>query len=76
MRKIAVLLDGGELDQLDEYIDNLNPTELEAFKYTPAVSCDVERSLSQYKSVLNDTRRSFTFDNLRVHVIMYCNPFK
>lgn len=59
----------------DEYIDTLSPAELEAFKYAPAVSCDVERTFSDYKLVLEDTRRSFVFDNLRKHVIIHCNKF-
>lgn len=47
-------LSGGTLDMPNEYIENLSPTELEAFKHAPAVSCDVERTFSLYKRVLED----------------------
>lgn len=69
------ILNGGLPENPCEYIDNLNPTKLEAFKYAPAVSCDVERTFSQYKRVLEDCRRSFIFENLRKHVIIHCNDF-
>lgn len=75
LRKISGVLNGAKLDGPNDYIDNLNPTQLEAFKYAPAVSCDVERSFSGYKRVLEDSRRSFLFDNLRKHVIIHCNKF-
>lgn len=43
------------------------------FKYAPVVSADVERSFSRYKNVLSENRRSLTFDNLRMLVVVYCN---
>lgn len=75
LRKISQLLNGEELSEPDEYIDNLTPNELAAFKYAPTVSCDVERTFSAYKRVLEDCRRSFIFENLRMHVIIHCNKF-
>lgn len=74
LQKIAVVL-GGEVDVPDAYIDKLSPNELEAFKCAPLVSCDVERTFSGYKRILEDCRRSFVFDNLRKHVIIHCNKF-
>lgn len=59
----------------DEEIKELTPVELEAFKYAPITSCDVERSFSVYKRVLEDCRRAFVFDNLKKHVIIHCNRF-
>lgn len=75
LQQIALVLNGEKLNQPDNYIDSLCPTELEAFKYAPVVSCDVERSFSQYKQILQDCRRSFVFENLRKHLIIYCNKF-
>lgn len=75
LRDISIILSGEKLDKRNEYIDSLSPAEMEAFKYAPAVSCDVERTFSHYKRVLEDTRRSFVFDNLRKHVIIHCNKF-
>lgn len=75
LRKILNIINGDQPDNPNEYIDSLTPAELEAFKYAPAVSCDVERTFSQYKRVLEDCRRSFVFENLRKHVIIYCNKF-
>lgn len=75
LEKIARILEDGVCDQTDEYIDGLNPLELEAFKYAPVTSCDVERSFSAYKRVLEDCRRSFVFENLIKHVVIHCNKF-
>lgn len=43
------------------------------FKYAPITSCDVERSFSRYKTILSDNRRGFSFDNLKMHVVISCN---
>jgi hypothetical protein len=43
-------------------------------KYTPVVSCDVERSFSPYKAIFRENRQSFEFSNLRMHVVAACNP--
>jgi hypothetical protein len=45
------------------------------FKYCPITSCDVERSFSRYKNLLEDNRRSFLLENLERHMIIYCNNF-
>lgn len=75
LEKIARILEDGARGQPVEFIDGLNPSELEAFKYAPVTSCDVERSFSAYKRVLEDCRRSFVFDNLKKHVVIHCNKF-
>jgi hypothetical protein len=50
------------------------------FKYCPVMSCDVERSFSAFKFILNDKRHSFTMDHLEQHFVIYCyenyNSFK
>ena len=44
---------------------------LAQIKFFPIASCDVERSFSDYKSILTDKRTSFTPENLEMHVICY-----
>jgi hypothetical protein len=43
----------------------LSANNLTLFKYSPVTSCNVERSLSRYKVLLSDNRRSFHFDGLK-----------
>jgi len=74
LRKISQVING-EKDVSHEYVDKLTPLELEAFKHAPVVSCDVERTFSHYKRVLEDSRRSFIFENLKSHVVIHCNKF-
>lgn len=75
LRKISQVLNGETLNISEEYINNLTPSELSAFKNAPVVSCDVERTFSDYKRVLENCRRSFVFENLRMHVTIHCNKF-
>lgn len=75
LRKISKVLNGEELDEPDEFIDKLTPTQLAAFNRAPVVSADVERTFNFYKKVLDDGRRSFTLDNLIKHVILHVNVF-
>ncbi|KAL4135324.1 hypothetical protein QTP88_006939 [Uroleucon formosanum] len=49
-----------------------NLAGLEAFKFTPITSVDVERSFSRYKNILRPNRRRFTFDNLKKYMIFNC----
>ncbi|PSN33915.1 hypothetical protein C0J52_21501, partial [Blattella germanica] len=51
----------------------LECSDLTLFKYAPITSSDVERSFSRFKTVLSDNRRSFLFENLSMHVVIYCN---
>ena len=60
-------------EPLEEYVKNLSPQELMHFKYAPVSSADVERSFSAYSATLTEKRRSFSFDNLKQHLIVYCN---
>lgn len=77
LEKIGEILAGSNPDISDqnERIKNLSPVELQAFKFAPLTSCDTERSFSAYKRVLEDCRRSFTFENLKKTVIVHCNAF-
>lgn len=62
----------GEANSSNEGIEELSPEEISVFKYAPIVSCDVERSFSKYKATLRDNRKSFIFDNLKMHFIISC----
>lgn len=78
MRKILAVIDSDQAEQedvSDEFIESLSPSELAAFKCAPATSSDVERSFSSYKNILSEKRRSLTFENLKKHVIAFCNRF-
>ncbi|KAJ4448377.1 hypothetical protein ANN_10393 [Periplaneta americana] len=44
---------------------DLSPADIVKLNYVPVTSCDVERSFSQYKSILRDNRRRFTFQHLK-----------
>jgi hypothetical protein len=39
----------------------------------PVVSCDVERSFSQFRAILRDNRHNLTFEHLRQYLFIYCN---
>ncbi|KAJ4440593.1 hypothetical protein ANN_08739 [Periplaneta americana] len=58
---------------------DLSPADIVKLNYVPVTSCDVERSFSQYKSILRDNRRRFTFQHLKEMFVTYCyvhiNPF-
>jgi hypothetical protein len=70
--KISEILSGNEAQLQDEPAQNSN--DLTFFKYAPVTSCDVERSVSCYKTILSDNRRSSTFQSLKMHVFVQCNP--
>lgn len=50
--------------------NEMTPAELANFKFAPVVSCEVERSFSQFKAVLRDNRRSFLIENLKEHLVI------
>lgn len=58
--KIARVLEG----EVEEDVVNFSVSEISCFKYARIVSCDVERSFSQYKMLFRDNRHKFTMENL------------
>jgi hypothetical protein len=70
--KVSDILWGNEAE-LDGNERELSANDLTVFKYAPVTSCDAERSFSRYKVLLSDDRRSFLFDNFKMHVIIHCN---
>lgn len=71
IRKIALILTG-EMATF-EIEEELSVSDSVFFKYAPITSVDVERSFSRYKNLLSDKRRSFTFENIKKHLIIQCN---
>ncbi|KAI1691023.1 hypothetical protein DdX_22151 [Ditylenchus destructor] len=49
----------------------MNPDVIAAYKYAQIQSCDVERSFSIYKRILEDRRTSLTEEN--IEKLMICN---
>lgn len=75
LRRISMFLQNSNTPQHEacEFIRNLSPSELSGYAFAPVTSCDVERSFSSYKNIFEEKRRSFLFENLKQHVILYCN---
>lgn len=59
----------------DKFVSSLTSNEILKYKFAPTTSVDVERSFSMYTSLLTDRRRKLTFENIRAHMIVYCNTF-
>ena len=49
-----------------------SPFDIARFKFAPITSCNVERSFSRYKSMFACNRRRFTFENLKMSIIINC----
>lgn len=52
---------------------NIDSSKIKYLKYAPIVSVETERSFSIYKNVFTENRTSFHFENLKEHIIVYCN---
>lgn len=72
--EIKYILESGTVPK-DEYVKSLSSNEILKFKYAPSTSVDVERSFSLYKTLLTDRRRKLKFENIKAHMIVYCNNF-
>jgi len=70
LKKISKVLLGEANEELKI---NLNPDELASFKYAPITTCDLERSFSQYKSILRENRRRFDQSTLCKYMVIYYN---
>lgn len=75
INQISAVLEGNETGSF-ESIDKISASNMCAFKFAPITSCDVERSFSHYKNLLNDDRRcSFKFENIQMHFVSQLNSF-
>jgi len=68
MKQVLAKLQGQDIQQL-----SITPDDLKCFQYAPLVTCDVERSFSRYKNIFRDNRHSFTFEHLKMILIIACN---
>ena len=57
----------------EELEQSYDPEESASLKFAPITLCDVERSFSIHKSILNDKRYAFFFENLKMIFIINCN---
>jgi hypothetical protein len=72
MCDISCVLEGE--DQVDfEDLKDLIVSDMECYMYASLVSCDVERTFSQYKSFFRDNRHRFTMHNLKMTFVTHCN---
>lgn len=71
MKKISLILTG-EANSFDTE-EELTISDAVFFKYAPITAVDVERSFSRYKNLHTENRRSFTFENIKKHLIIQCN---
>jgi hypothetical protein len=71
MCKINGIL-GGNGETLGEEHPALDSNDVILFKYAPWTSCHLT-SFSQYKTILSDNRRSFSFEHLKMHLVIHCN---
>jgi hypothetical protein len=63
-----------EEDQVDfEDLKDLSVNDIECYKYARLVSCDVERTFSQYKLFFCDNQHRFTMHNLKMTFVTQCN---
>jgi hypothetical protein len=60
---------------LEEHEQVLNSSDLTLLKNVPLTSCNVERSLSCCKTILNENLKSLLFD-LKIHTVIHCNADK
>jgi hypothetical protein len=63
----------GQGESLGEEAHALGSNNMALFKHASLILCDVEITFSQYKTILSDNCRSFTFENLE---IAPCDPLQ
>jgi hypothetical protein len=72
MCDISFILEGE--DQVDfEDLKDLSVGDIECYKYARRISCDVECTFSQYKSLFLDDRHRFMMHNLKMTFGSHCN---
>lgn len=62
----------GEPASLNPELEH-DPRDIACFQFAPLSSCDVERSFSKYRYILSDRRRGFTFENLKMVLVVNCS---
>jgi hypothetical protein len=71
LKKVNGVIRGEET--LNGLSTEILPENVQCFVKAPIVSCETERSFSRYKSIFRDNRQRFTFEHLKMHLIINCN---
>ena len=53
----------------------IDSSDVILYPYASVTSCDTEPSFSRYKHILSDWRRSFSFDTIKMYLVIHCNEF-
>lgn len=56
--------------QKNEQLKEMSPKELSCFKYATIVSCDVERSFSNYKKILREDRTNLNVSSINMYMVI------
>jgi hypothetical protein len=72
MCEISRVLEGEDLVDSEDLKD-LSVSDIVCNKYARLLSCDVERTFSQYKSLFRDNRQRFTTHSLKMTFVVQCN---
>ena len=67
---INTIITGTQIESIE---NNLTPEEMSVFKWAPITTCDVERSFSRYKLILNDRRYNLSESHLKYYFIINSN---
>jgi len=67
---INAIINGIDVNSSDV---NLSPEELSVLKWAPITTCDVERSFSRHKFILNDRHYNFSESHLKQYFIVNVN---
>lgn len=71
LSSVCDTLNGANTDLITITSGRLNSDAIAALKNAPITSCDVERSFSDYKYILDDRRQSFSTDNIEKYLVTY-----
>lgn len=76
MKSIFSALEGNLNDDPVDVISSMSSDDILSLKYSPITSCEVERSFSRYKHILNDDKRTnLSMDNIKYIFITSVNQF-
>jgi hypothetical protein len=73
LRKANNILNGNFTNESHDTEIPVGAEKSYIFKYCPTTSCDVERSFSSYKTILEEKRQNFLVENIERYLVIYCN---
>ena len=74
VKMISKLINGENANE--GFNETLTLNEISSFTYAPITNCDIERSFSKYKHLLEGRDNDWEFSNLKKVFISYCNTSK